>query len=137
MASYFPRFIDEEANENIRSEISKAKLKSVVESIQKDKTPSGCRWMVHQFLSKRSYDFMEEDLLKVVDGSKLSGEVLGIINFTFIALVPKKDNPKSEECRPISPCNILFKIIAKVTATRLKGIFSQTISQKQFDFLRN
>jgi len=37
---------------------------------------------------------MEEDLRKVVEEFGLSGWVFGTINSTFIALVPKKYDPK-------------------------------------------
>jgi hypothetical protein len=38
LPSYFPRFMDEEAIENIMFEISKVELKLMVESFQKHKT---------------------------------------------------------------------------------------------------
>jgi hypothetical protein len=40
LVSYFPRFIDEEANEELMSEITNIELKSVVDSFQKDKSPN-------------------------------------------------------------------------------------------------
>jgi hypothetical protein len=65
------------------------------------------------------HDLMEEDLLRVVEDSKASGKVLGTINSTFIALIPRKDNLDSfKDFGPLSLCNFLYKIIAKIIANK-------------------
>ena len=44
-------------------------------------------------------------------------------NETIICLVPKTKNPqKITEYRPINLCNVLYKIISKVLANKLKKI---------------
>lgn len=48
------------------------------------------------------------------------GKMLGILNSTFIALIPKVDHPdNSGDFRPISLCNMLYKIVAIFLAPRL------------------
>lgn len=60
------------------------------------------------------------------------------INSTFVALIPKLDNPSTfNDFRPISLCNCIYKIIAKIIANRLKTILSTHISHKKFAFLQN
>jgi hypothetical protein len=76
------------------------------------------------------------DLLRVVEEVRTSGRMTSGLNATFIALIPKQDYPKSfDGFLPISLCN-LYKIIAKVIATRLKPILSEYISVEQFGFLQ-
>eukprot|EP01018_Ginkgo_biloba_P010531 Gb_16175 [translate_table: standard] len=58
----------------------------------------------------------ERDLLKVVEESRVHGKVLASFNATFIALIPKGDNPSSfEEYKPISFYNCIYKIVSKGT----------------------
>ena len=65
-----------------------------------------------------------------------SGTLLKSINHTFISLIPKVNNPKSvSEFRPISLCNMLYKIISKVIANRLKPLLNSIVSKAQSAFI--
>jgi retron-type reverse transcriptase len=57
-------------------------------------------------------------------------------NTTFLALIPKKDEPTSfEDFRLIALCNCIYKIVAKIISRHLKPILSEVISKEQFGFL--
>ena len=64
-----------------------------------------------------------------------SGTLLKSINHTFITLIPKVNNPETVmEFRPISLCNVIYKIISKAIANRLKPFLNSIVSEAQSAF---
>ncbi|XP_028786509.1 uncharacterized protein LOC114742412 [Neltuma alba] len=58
------------------------------------------------------------------------------INDTYLVLIPKVDHPEMlRDLRPIGLCNVIFKIITKIIANRLKPCLSYMISPTQCSFI--
>ena len=54
------------------------------------------------------------------------------MNSTLIVLIPKKSRQERiSDLRPISLCNVVYKIMAKVLANRLKEVLQSVISESQ------
>ncbi|KAJ0970218.1 hypothetical protein J5N97_023095 [Dioscorea zingiberensis] len=65
-----------------------------------------------------------------------SGSLPSSWNQTHICLVPKKDNPIcANDYRPISLCNINYKVIAKIMANRLRNVLPDLIGREQSAFI--
>ena len=76
------------------------------------------------------------DITQAVLSCLNSGSLLKSINHTFITLILKVKNPERVyEFRPISLCNVIYKIISKVLANRLKPIINDIISKSQSAFI--
>jgi len=57
-------------------------------------------------------------------------------NNTNVVLIPKGKNPECiKDFRPISLCNIIYKIVSKILANRLKVFLGEIISQNQSAFV--
>jgi hypothetical protein len=82
------------------------------------------------------WDLVKKDVWEVVEESRTSGVVLPALNATFLTLIPKEErvtNPK--QFRPIALCNVIYKIITKVVANRLKPILTHVISKEQAGYV--
>ena len=70
-----------------------------------------------------------------MEESKSKDGVLKIFNATFLALIPKWEGAYYPgNFKPISLCNVIYKIITKVIANRLKPLLPGLISLEQPGF---
>ena len=77
------------------------------------------------------FDMLGVDLLTVVEESRLQGKVCGALNATFITTIPKKDKPNTfKYFRLITLCNLVYKIITKIIANRIKLVLSKFMSKE-------
>ncbi|KAL5567823.1 hypothetical protein UlMin_024398 [Ulmus minor] len=64
------------------------------------------------------------------------GMSLASTNETLISLIPKVKNPiRITDYRPISLCNVIYKIISKMLSNRLRLVMNNVISEEQSAFI--
>jgi hypothetical protein len=77
-------------------------------------------------------DRIIEEVLQVLRG----GQMPDHWNDTTIVLIPKVKYPENiKDLRPISLCNVLYKLVSKVISNRLKGILPEVVSASQSAFV--
>lgn len=136
IAQLFPHFVDQEASRELTKEITIGEVEATIKWFKRDKSPGLDDWLIefYQVFLKP----WGEDLLKVIEHSRSSGNILESLTSTFIALIPKTDNPTTfDEYIPISLCNYIYNIMEKIIANRMRPILSKHISPKKFSFLQD
>jgi hypothetical protein len=74
---------------------------------------------------------LREEVWKLVEESRSSRKVLLALNSTFLTLIPKEERATNlKNFRPITLCNVIYKIISKVIALRIKLIIPFIISKE-------
>ena len=85
---------------------------------------------------QKFWHIVGDNVVNVVLDCLQSGVIGPDINHTNIVLIPKIKSPeKMFDFRPISLCNVIYKIISKVLANRLKQILPSVISPTQSAFV--
>ena len=114
-------------------EVNMQEIQSILSLSKNDKIPGPDGISIEVYRSL--FDVLGEDILRVVEDSQKLGKIPAVFNTTFIALIPKTDQPKTfDDFRPISLCNYIYKIISKIISTRIKKVLGGYISNEQFGF---
>ena len=123
-----PHSITPSMNENLTRSVNEEEIKSALFAMNPNKSP-GLDGMTPLFFQK-FWKIVKIDLVKAIDSFFYSGHMLKSMNHTLISLIPKVLNPTDmKHYRPISLCNVVYKIISKILANRLKNVLNFCISK--------
>jgi len=121
-------------NDVLMQEFSQEEVKRALDSIGDLKAPGpdGMPALFYKSFWDTVGDQVSKEVLTVLNG----GDMPENWNDTVIALIPRVTNPeKVTDLRPISLCNVVYKLISKVLANRLKLVLPDIISPTQSAFV--
>lgn len=139
--SIFPRlvvkrFLTESSRSWIIRDITDIEIKRALFQMHPDKAPGPDGFNAHFY--QKNWDVIKCNVIDAVTSFFRDGKLLKQVNHTFLTLIPKKHDAGSlSDYRPISCCNVIYKIIAKILSNRLKVVVGELISKNQHAFLNN
>jgi len=111
-------------------------IEGILKQFSKDKSPGSEGWTMEFYLE--FLDILGVEILEVIEESRVKGVMSGALNSTFMALILKRDKPKNfMDFRPISLCNLIYKVISKFISNIIKPYLAKLISREQIGFLNN
>jgi hypothetical protein len=122
-------------NQKLEAKVTRKEIKVALFSMSPDKAPGpdGFTTNFVQVCWQIVKKYLHKMILKSQDCKKIGGST----NSSFLALIPKEKGANSfNRFQPIFLCNIGYKIITKVIASRLKGILSDLIPENQGGFVQ-
>jgi hypothetical protein len=133
MTKIFPRVTDA-MNESLLAPFSVEDVNKAIFSIGDYKAPGPDG--LHAVFYKQFWDVCGEEITTEVLQALNTGIIPDGWNDTTIVLIPKVNDPENiTQFRPISLCNVIYKIISKVLAQRLKAILPDIIAPTQSAFV--
>ncbi|GLT35685.1 hypothetical protein SLA2020_101160 [Shorea laevis] len=86
---------------------------------------------------RETWNIIKEDVVGFVQEFHRNSKLVKGCNASFIVLIPKTENPQRiEEYRPISLIGVMYKIITKLLANRLRMVLNDIIDNQQVAFIK-
>lgn len=125
--------ITEEMNAWLETEYTRDEVGWALKQMEplKASDPDGLRPLLFQTYWQDVGDDVSQAVLHCLNTGSFPSPII----HTFITLIPKVKGPtRVSEYRPISLCNILYKLMSKVVANRLKQVLPNLILESQSAF---
>jgi hypothetical protein len=113
---------------------SEEEIKVALFQMKPGKSP-GVDGFIAGFYQKH-WELLKHDVTSDVLGFLNGGDMPELINRTILVLIPKVAHPQElTQFRPISLCNVIYKICSKLLANRLRVVLEDVISLEQSAFV--
>ena len=122
------------ANELLLAEPTGDEIRTALFQMHPNKAP-GIDGM-HALFYQKFWHVVGEDVINFIKSWWCGATDIDSLNRTCIVLIPKCPHPQQMgDFRPISLCNVLYKIVSKMMANRLKILLPDIISKHQSAFV--
>eukprot|EP00253_Pinus_taeda_P007045 PITA_07045 len=126
--------ISETQNGELDKEITREEIEWSIRSMPLDKAPGPDGFSASFY--KTHWDIIKKDYIRMAKNFYTKCKMGSSIKSSHLALIPKEPNPQTfGRFKPISLCNVSYKIITKILANRLKKILPSLISENQGGFV--
>ncbi|XP_019151924.1 PREDICTED: uncharacterized protein LOC109148644 [Ipomoea nil] len=126
--------VTEAQNAHLLRPFEPEEVRAAMFSMGKDKSP-GPDGMNPGFY-QAFWDVIGKDVTSFVLNCLSQSSLPDCLNDANIVLIPKKCVPEHvSDLRPIALCNVLYKVMAKMIANRMKPLLEDVISESQSAFL--
>ncbi|KAG7589015.1 Reverse transcriptase zinc-binding domain [Arabidopsis suecica] len=120
----------------LEKEVTAEEIRQVLFAMPANKAPGPDGFTCEFF--KSAWSVVGDDFTTAIQSFFIKGFLPKGVNTTILALIPKKEDAKvMKDYRPISCCNVLYKVISKILANRLKSLLPEIISPNQTAFIKN
>ncbi|CAI5969000.1 unnamed protein product [Closterium sp. NIES-65] len=128
------RVLEEASAEAISRDWTEAEVKQATGELANGKSP-GCDGIPKE-LFQHQWELLRKPVMSMVEEFVSSGKLPEVANEAVtIVLYKKGEETDVRNYRPITLLTSVYKILAKVVATRMKAVLDQVISKEQFGFL--
>lgn len=119
----------------LEAEVTEEEIRRVIFAMPTNKSP-GPDGFPSEFF-KTTWPIVASDFVVAVQSVFRFGFLPKGVNSTILALVPKKvDSLEMRDFRPIACCNVLYKVVSKIIANRLKGVLPRIVLENQSAFIK-
>lgn len=134
VTNWVPLRVDDSMNDRLCTPVTDAEIEAALFMMHPDKSPE-LDGLTAGFYIKH-WHMLKEDVCRAIRLFLEGGEMPEVVNSTVLVLIPKVKSPQDlTQYRPISLCNVLYKIASKVLALRLRPLLDDIISQEQSVFV--
>ena len=117
------------------AEVTAEEIKKVLFSMPSHKSPGPDRFPCEFY--RVAWPVIGQDFIVAVQSVFRYGFLPKGVNSTILALVPKKvDYLEMKDFRLIACCNVLYKVVSKILANRLKRVLPEIIAENQSAFIK-
>lgn len=118
----------------IETPITIEEIKAVVWACGSDQAPGPDR-LTFKFV-KTYWEIMKSDVIAFVKHFEMFGRFARGCTSSLITLIPKTKDPNLlSDYRPICLIGIMYKIVAKILAVRLKSVINNVIGEQQSGYI--